>query len=111
MADINTDQHHEVTLRPKNDAGGDALVQAGSVIWASSDDTKLQIVVDPLNEMKARFNYITPGVGVLATATADADLGDGVVTLTVVSEPINITQGPSSAATTMVMDLGAPIDN
>jgi hypothetical protein len=118
MATINTDQRFDnVNVTFTNAAGAPAQVQPGSVVWASSDATQLIVtpsadgltgnVVDTVaaSPIDADGNPITARV----SCSADADLGNGVVTITLTSEDVTVTQGPSSMATSGTIAFGAPV--
>jgi hypothetical protein len=108
MADITTDQNYpNVVLTITNSAGNPAPVD-GVPVWASSDPTVISVTPNP-DGMSALIDTVAPGVG-RVTVTADADTGAGVVTLTGVTEDINVTQGTSGQATLMTLELGAPVD-
>ncbi len=117
MADITTDQNYpNATLKFTNARGEEAPVD-GTPAWASSNDTVLKATPSD-DGMKAVINTVGPSpvdgdgnpIGTRISATADADLGAGVKTLTIVSEDIFVTIGPNSQASIMVMDLGAPAE-
>ena len=106
MADIDTDNYWpNATLTITNDAGAAAPVD-GVPVWASSDETVLR-AVPKADGMSGLVDTVAPGTARI-TITADADLGSGTTTLTVISEDVNVTQGPSSMATTMTLTFGAP---
>ena len=107
MADINTDQNFpSVTLAITDPAGRPAAVD-GAPVWASSDATVLT-VVSSADGMSAVVDTVAAGVARISV-TADADLGAGVVTITGVSEDVNVTVGPSHVASTIALTLGAPV--
>jgi hypothetical protein len=108
MADINTDQRYDsVTLSITNAAGGAATVD-GVPVWASSDETVITVTAGD-DGMTAVIDTVAPGTA-RVTVTADADLGNGVQELTGVTEEINVTAGPSSQASLMTLNLGAPVE-
>jgi hypothetical protein len=114
---INTDQRFDnVTPNFTTLAGAPAQVQAGSVVWASSDETQLLVtpsadgltaVVDTvaMSPNDADGNPVTARI----SCSGDADLGNGVVTVTLVSEDVTVTQGPSSMASGGTITFGAPV--
>jgi hypothetical protein len=75
MARINNLQTVTVELKPLNRKGGAAAVQAGSVAWASSDESVATITADPENELKATVTPVGLGVTQI-TVSADADLSE-----------------------------------
>lgn len=73
----------EVTgqVTPKNKKGGDATVEAGSVTYFSSTEEVATVEEDPNDETK--FKIVAHAAGVAQVdISADADLGDGVRTVT-----------------------------
>lgn len=110
MAEVTTDQLFANTvLRPKNLRGEDAPVEAGSVVWASSDDTVLR-VTPSADGMTASVTTVGAGGPARISVTADADMGAGVSMITGVSEDVTVTVGPNSMASTIALELGAPSD-
>ncbi len=108
MADITTDQNYpNVTLTISDSQGRPAVVD-GVPVWASSDETVLTVTATA-NGMGATIDTVAPGTA-RVTVTADADLGSGVQELTGVTEDINVTLGASHQASTMTLNLGAPVD-
>ncbi len=79
MYQLQADKAVEVAVGAVDKAGNPALVQG--VIWTSSDETIFTVEQNPEDPMKAK---IKP-VGTLGSAqiqvSADADLGEGVETL------------------------------
>ena len=111
MADMNTSQMIGVTLDFfLADGVTPATVEAGSIVWASSDATVVTAAPDVANPatgfIRAVAVSVTPA---RVTFTADADLGAGVVTITGVTEDINVTQDPAALASTVRITLGAPV--
>jgi hypothetical protein len=108
MADINTDQNFpNVTLSITDSRGRPARVD-GVPVWASSDETVL-VATPAADGMSAVVDTVAVGTARI-TISADADLGNGVQPITGVSEDVNVTQGPSTVAATMTLNLGAPAD-
>lgn len=68
-----------------NKKGNPAPVQDGSVVFASSDPAVLETVVDPASPMTVIVKAKAPGAAQVQ-CTADADLGDGVKTITLVAD-------------------------
>lgn len=108
MADINTDQNYPSVALAITDVKGRAARVDGVPVWASSDETVLT-VTPAADGMSAAVDTVAVGVARI-TVTADADLGEGVTTITGVSEDVNVVLGPLSQATTLALDLGAPAD-
>ena len=109
MAEINTDQYFpDVKLVILDSKGRPARVD-GIPVWASSDETVLHIV--PAGDgMSAVVHTVAPGGPARISISADADLGAGVQEITGVSEDVNVSQGPSSIAATITLDLGTPAE-
>lgn len=108
MADITTDQNYpNVALVITNNRGQPAPVD-GIPVWASSDSTVLTVNV-AADGMSATVDTVGAGTARISV-TADADLGTGVSTITGVSEDVNVTIGPNSVASHMVLNLGAATD-
>lgn len=109
MADINTDQMYQgVTLEITDSKGRPAAVE-GAPVWASSDETVLTVTASA-DGMSADINTVAPGGPARVSVTADADLGAGVTQIVGFSEDINVTQGPSSVASTLKITLPAATD-
>lgn len=106
MADAFNTQEYHPTLVITNALGAAAPVD-GVPVWASSDSTVIDVVA-AADGMSAVAACVAPGVARL-TATADADMGAGVATLTIVSEDINVTLDPANQASVMTMTLGAAV--
>jgi hypothetical protein len=60
------------------DAGGNPATIDGDVSWDSSDETIATVIIDTADTSKALVRSGTKLGQVQVTATADADLGDGV---------------------------------
>jgi hypothetical protein len=67
--------------QPVDAKGYSAAVQTGSVVFTSSDETVATVAQDPTNEYGFTVTAQKPGVAQI-TATADADLGEGVSNIT-----------------------------
>lgn len=108
MADLNTDQQFaDVKLSITDDKGRDAPVD-GIPVWASSDETVVT-VTPSLDGMGAVIDSVAPGVA-RVSVTADADLGAGIITITGVTEDINVTLAPPGQAVNVTLTLGAATD-
>lgn len=66
---------------PVDSKGNQTTVEKGSVSFSSSDESVFVVEEDPEDEMKFKIVGKGPGVAQL-TATADADLGEGVKEIT-----------------------------
>lgn len=108
MADITTDQSYPSVALVITDSRGRPAAVDGAPVWASSDETVLT-VLPAADGMSAAVNTVAVGIARI-TVSADADLGAGVIAITGVSEDVNVTQGTASQATTLVLNLGAPVD-
>ena len=107
MANANTSQQFNATLTITNALGNPAPVEAGSIVWASSDETVVSVTASP-DGMSAVVPCIAPGTARISVS-ADADLGSGVQTITGVSEDIVVVIDPNSLASVMTLTLGAPV--
>jgi hypothetical protein len=103
----------EPRLRNADGTPGEiAPVQPGSIVWATSDDTAIRVVTT--DGMTGKIQGVSPNTDrapASLSVTADADLGEGVVTITGVSDPQDpfiITQDPAALAGTFTMTFGAP---
>lgn len=103
LPDMGRTQEYDLILNQPTDKDGHvAEIQAGSVDWASSDPAVAEIFEDENDEKKATVK--ARGVGSYTiSASADADLGDGVKMITgqdtgkvVAGEAVNVgfTAGP-----------------
>jgi hypothetical protein len=106
MAELNTNQRFpNVVLSITNNRGEPAPVD-GVPVWASSDETVLRVTATA-DGMAAVVDSVAPGLA-RVTVSVDADLGDGVLTITGVSEDIQVVPDPDAIASTLVMSLGSP---
>lgn len=106
MADAFNTQQFDATLAITNSQGNPATVE-GAPVWASSDETVLN-VTPAADGMSAIIGCVAPGTA-RVTVSADADLGAGVMTITGVTEDINVTTDPAQLASIMTLTLGAPV--
>jgi len=109
MANVTTDQNFPNVLLEIMDSHvppRPALVE-GVPVWASSDETVL-LVTPSVDGMSAMIDTVAPGTARI-TVSADADLGEGVVPLTGVTEDIIVTLGTAGLAATMTLTLGEPV--
>ena len=101
-------------LNPDGTPGALAQIEAGSVVWATSDDTAIRVVtVDGLTGKIQGVSDNTNRAGAALTVTADSDLGAGVVTITGTMDPADpvfvITHDPAAdRAGTFTMVFSAP---
>jgi len=108
MANVTTDQNYPNAVLSITNNRGLAAPVDGIPLWASSDETV--VMVSPSGDgMSAVVDTVASGTA-RVTVTADADLGNGTVTITGVSEDIVVTVGPNSQASVMTLSLGAPAD-
>jgi len=80
------------------DKNGNPAVVDGDVAWATSNTATLDVVVDPADSMLATVQAIGPTGQAQVTATADADLGDGVREL-VTTMDVDVVAGEAVAGT------------
>jgi hypothetical protein len=106
MAEFNTSQEAPVTLSITNVAGNPAQVQ-GVPVFASSDETVVTVSASA-DGMSAVVSSVAPGGPARISVSADADLGQGVRTITGVSEDITVVEDPANQASVMTLTLGAP---
>jgi hypothetical protein len=106
MADITTDQRFDNVVLSITDSRGRPAPVDGVPVWASSDETVLTVTAS-VDGMSAVVDSVAPGTA-RVTVSADADMGAGVVSITGVSEDVNVTNG--SVASVMTLNLGAPVD-
>lgn len=105
--DIDTDTNLNAVLAVTDDHDPPRPARVDGVpVWASSDETVLKVT--PADDgMSALIETVAPGGPARVTVTGDADLGEGVLTLTGVTEDINVAQGPAGQATTFTLGLTA----
>lgn len=90
-------------LQAVDKKGFPAQVEAGSVKFSSSDEGVFTVEPDPDSEKVAVVKAVAPGAGTL-TFEADADLGEGVKTITG-SVTIEVTGGEASG---LALSFGEP---
>jgi len=88
------------------DAYGNPARVDGDVTWASSDDTIASVTTDPANTFNAMVAAQTKTGQAQITATADADLGDGVRNLITLMD-VTVVAGEAVAGT--ITPQGDPI--
>ena len=97
-------QEARATIAPKDRAGNDAPVD-GTPTWASSDESL--VTVTPAEDgMSADVITVGPLGTAQVTVTADADLGDGVTSLTGTLDVEVI----ASEASSLNVSVGTPTD-
>jgi hypothetical protein len=87
------------------DSEGNPATVDGDVEWASSDAAIAAVVADPDNSFEAVVRPTTTLGQVQITATADADLGDGVRELITLMD-VTVVAGEAVAGT--IAPVGAP---
>jgi hypothetical protein len=107
MAAINTDQHFPSVVLSILDSAGRPATVDGIPVWASSDETVIT-VIPTADGMGAAIETVAPGTA-RVTVSVDADMGEGIVELTGVTEDIVVSIGPSHQATTLTLTLGEPV--
>lgn len=118
MANLTTRQHVTFTLNPLRDDGTPGQLQAGSVSVASSDETVVMVSLDPANELAGDVvavaeSAVGPDGSPMPSrfvVQADADMGQGVVTITGTSEDIFVTVDARDQATSFTITMGVPQD-
>lgn len=90
-------------------SGAPASVDPASIVWASSDETVIKFTADSGGDpTKGTIGGVAPGAPARVSVSADADLGNGVETITGVTEDFNITTNPASRASIVTLTLGTP---
>ena len=87
MVEMSEEQVVSAEVKPVTAKGNPATVD-GEVAWSVSDATVVTLEVDPSDSKKAKFTALA-GEGVRpcdVTAEFDADLGDGVRTITAIGQ-------------------------
>ena len=87
------------------DAEGNPAKVDGPITWASSDETLAEVEVDSADSSIVTVTPVGPTGQVQITATADADLGDGVRELITVCD-MSLVAGEAVAGT--IQPVGAP---
>lgn len=108
MADIFTNQMFPNVSLTITDAAGNPAGVDGVPAWASSDETVLSVVA-AADGMSAIVSAVAVGTA-RVTVTADADLTTGIVTITGVSEDVNVAQAVAPLAANLTLSLGAAAD-
>jgi len=85
------------------DASGNPATVDGDVVWGSSDDNVASVTVDPTDSTKATVGAVGPIGQVQVTASADADLGQGVRTLVT---PMDVTVVAGEAVSGTISPVG-----
>lgn len=84
------------TITPLDKKGNPAKVQAGSSIFTSSDPTVVTVTPDPANELGVTVTAVKAGAAQIRWS-GDADLGDGIVTISA-AEDVVVTGGQAVSA-------------
>lgn len=103
--EIGDNQHATARIAPLDKAGNPAQVEAGKTTWAVSDPALA--VIDSFDDTSAVVRDLGPLGEYDLTVSADADLGEGVTTITD-SIHITVVAGP---ATNLGLSLDTPADN
>ena len=103
MIEVTTNDRFANVVLKITDKDGQVAPVDGVPIWASSDETVLRATPNA-DGMGGTVDTVGPGTARI-TITADADLGEGLATLTGISEDVVVTQAIGPAAT-MTLDLG-----
>lgn len=104
-------QSVKLFIQPIDAKGNPAPVEAGTVVWVSSDPTIITVGPDPddaTNELKQVATAVGPltadGASVQVSVSADADLGAGTTTI---NGTLDITV-VASQATSVTINTGTP---
>ncbi len=108
MADVNTDFMLPFTMTPERPDGTPVPIDDASIVYASSDETVLQVRDLSTDSHTGNVFPVAAGTARISV-TFDADTSGGVVTITGVSEDVNVTLGPSSLADHFTFTFGAPV--
>lgn len=106
MATLNTSQRLPVTVNITRADGQPAQVQ--NMVWASSDETVVVAAMDAGGTTGFVNAVAVSTAPARIVMTADADLGDGVLSLSATSEDITVTQDPATQASNIQITFGAP---
>jgi len=109
MVTLKDNQKVPLSISAVDAKGNAAPVQDGSVVFTSSDPALLTVGPDPDdagNQLKAVATAVGPLGAAQVTVTADADLGDGVTTLTGLVD-VEIVAGQ---AVSLAVAAGVPVD-
>ena len=105
-APISNTQKVDFEYAPPVDVDGQpADVQDGSVVQSTSDASVATVTPDATNPYKGTITSVGKGTCQI-TITADADLGDGTVTIS--GEPIDVTVTGGQAVGFGAVTLGTP---
>ncbi len=108
MAEMKTSEHIAVTLEVFADAAFTIPAEVeGAIVWVSSDETVVRANITEVATGKTGFIEAVAAGKARMVWTGDADLGSGVVPLTVESEEITVTPDPAVAGFFKIT-LGAP---
>lgn len=78
--EVKNSQQFSVSIQPQDKRGQAARID-GVPVWASSDETILQVLPSE-DGLTATVKAVGPTGDAKVTATADADLGEGVTPIT-----------------------------
>lgn len=92
-------------VQPVTAKGNPAQVQAGSSVFTSSEPGVVSVEVDQANELKVTVKAQAPGAAQVRWS-ADADLGDGVRTISAVADFV-VVAGMAVGAT---INFGVPTE-
>lgn len=96
MTTMTATQQTTGTVQPTDAKGHPANVQSGSSTFVSSDEAVLTVTEDPTNELKVLVKGVAAGAAQVRWS-GDADLGDGVVTISA-AEDFVITSAMATGA-------------
>lgn len=91
------------------DAKGHPATVDGEVEWSSSDESIVHVEVDPADSTRATVVGVGDNVGIAqVTATADADLGQGVRQILTTSD-VEVVAGEAIAGTIQITGEATPV--
>jgi len=111
MAQLTTRQCYANIPLTFTTLAGDPATVDGAPVWVSSNPAVVDVVVSS-DGMTGTINSVAVGVGAVVAVTADADLGEGVVPLHFIFEPIDVVLDPRDVPMAAVISatLPAPTD-
>jgi hypothetical protein len=91
------------------DAGGNVATIDGAVTWSSSDEEIVKVATDSTDTKRCGMTSGTKIGQAQVTATADADLGEGVRNLVTLLD-VTVIAGEAVAGTITPVSVAAPIE-
>jgi hypothetical protein len=100
----------QVVMRDANGAETNDY-QAGSIIWSSTDGSKVAVVDDDADPKDARVDVLalTEGTPVRLSVNFDGDAGDGEDPVHGETEDIFVVPGPARTAEVIIKTVATPV--